>query len=46
MEKIKCPECKKIIEGYTLNHANFLLSQHTYYKHKHKKKLKKIMKIH
>ena len=28
MEKSKCKECGKIIEGYTLNHVEHLMQQH------------------
>lgn len=28
MEKIKCKKCEKVIEGYSLNHVNYLMMQH------------------
>jgi len=38
MIKIKCKECGKVIEGYTEDHVNFLMRQHT---HSNKCKKKK-----
>jgi hypothetical protein len=28
MNKTQCKQCKKVIEGYSVNHVNYLLSQH------------------
>jgi len=29
MKKIKCENCGKVIEGYTEDHVNFLMRQHS-----------------
>lgn len=36
MQKLECPYCKKILEGYTLNQVNYMAIQHTLSKHKDK----------
>lgn len=37
MKKLKCNECRKVIEGYNLNHVEHLMEQH---KLTHKKRVK------
>lgn len=40
MEKISCKHCKKVIEGYTKKHVEYLLKQHTISKHPEMIKIK------
>lgn len=39
MEKIICPHCKKVIEGYNKKQLDYLLQQHIFSKHKDKFKV-------
>lgn len=41
MEKQKCSDCPKVIEGFTKNQVNYLLEQHILAKHKEKVIFKK-----
>lgn len=33
MKSKKCKHCEKLIEGYTVNHVDFLMKQHILAKH-------------
>jgi len=42
MKKLKCPYCKKTVEGFSDNHVESQMNQHIMAKHKDQVRFKKV----